>query len=88
MILGHLLAGILSVFIFMTFHCLEQIKKDNDIQTYHEVLAFMNGETLDDIEKENEHKKRSSQKKLLIFAAVQAAAVLIAGAVMIISQLL
>ncbi|MBR1863414.1 MAG: helix-turn-helix transcriptional regulator [Ruminococcus sp.] len=88
MILGPLLAGILSVCIFMTFHCLEQIKKDNDIQTYHEVLAFMNGETLDDIEKENEHKKRSSQKKLLIFAAVQAAAVLIAGAVMIIRQLL
>ncbi len=75
--LGFLLAGVLSVCIFMTFHVLEQIKQDNDIQTYRELVAFMNGETLDDIEKEKELKKRSTQKKLLIFAAVQAGVILV-----------
>lgn len=59
-ILGCLLAGILSVCIFMTFRGMEQIKQENDIETYREVLAFQRGETLDDIEKER--KKRKSQR--------------------------
>ena len=76
-IFGCLLAGILSVCIFMTFRELEQIKQDKDIQTYREVLAFRNGETLDDIEKEKELKKRRTQKKLHIFVAVQGIILLI-----------
>lgn len=43
---------------FITLIKMEQIKKDNDVQTYREVVAFMNGETLDDIEKEKELAKR------------------------------
>jgi transcriptional regulator with XRE-family HTH domain len=80
-ILGCLLAGILSVCIFMVFREMEQIKQKNDIQTYREVLAFLNGETLDDIEKEKELKKRRTQKKLFLFAAVQAIVILVFGAV-------
>ncbi|MBR1739039.1 MAG: helix-turn-helix transcriptional regulator [Ruminococcus sp.] len=85
-ILGCLLAGILSVCIFMTFRELEQIKQDNDVQTYREVLAFLRGETLDDIEKEKELEKRKTQKKLLLFAAIQAGAILIVSAVVAILQ--
>ena len=85
-ILGCLLAGILSVCIFMNFRELEQIKQDNDIQTYREVLAFLNGETLDDIEKEKELEKRNTQKKLLLFVAILAAAILIVSAVVAILQ--
>ena len=85
-ILGCLLAGILSVCIFMTFRELEQIKQDEDIQTYREVLAFLNGETLDDIEKEKELEKRNTQKKLLLFVAILAVAILIVSAVVAILQ--
>lgn len=85
-IFGCLLAGILSVCIFMTFRELEQIKQDEDIQTYREVLAFLNGETLDDIEKEKELEKRKTQKKLLLFVAMQAGAILIVSAVVAILQ--
>ena len=84
LILGCLAAGALSVSIIMTFRETEQIRQDHDIQTYHEVLAFLNGETLDAIEQAKELKKRGSQKKLLIFVAVQAIALLIFSAVMLI----
>lgn len=80
-ILGFLLAGVLSVCIFTAFREMEQIKQKHDIQTYREVLAFLNGETLDDIEKEKELKKRRTQKKLFLFAAVQAIVILVFGAV-------
>ncbi|MBQ6042301.1 MAG: helix-turn-helix transcriptional regulator [Oscillospiraceae bacterium] len=85
-ILGCLLAGILSVCIFMTFRELEQIKKDNDIQTYREVLAFLNGETLDDIEKEKEMENRNTQKRLLTFVAILSGTILIISAVVAILQ--
>ncbi len=62
-LIGLFLAGALSAAIFMTFHKIEQIKKDNDVQTYREVIAFMNGETLDEVEKANELEKRGAEKK-------------------------
>ena len=66
--IGLFLAGVLSVIIIMDFHKIENIKRDNDVQTYREVVAFMNGETLDDIEKEKEAAKRvPEKKKILIF---------------------
>ena len=66
--IGLFLAGVLSVIIIMDFHKIENIKRHNDVQTYREVVAFMNGETLDDIEKEKEAAKRvSEKKKILIF---------------------
>jgi len=48
---------------FITLIKMEQIKRDNDVQTYREVIAFMNGETLDDIEKEKELAKRLKEIK-------------------------
>lgn len=40
----------------------EQVKKDNDIQTYKEITAFMNDETLDAISKAEEKGKQKYQK--------------------------
>lgn len=41
---------------------LEKIKKENDIHTYREIVAFTNGEKLDDIEKAREQGKRHYQQ--------------------------
>jgi len=85
-ILGAMLGGALAVGIFLTFRKMEQIKQENDIQTYREVLAFINGETLDDIEKANEQKKRVSMRNFEIAAAVVSGAMLIFAAVVAIMQ--
>lgn len=47
----------------------EQHKKKYDIQTYKEISAFMEGKSLDDIEKARESGKRPYQKILLTVAS-------------------
>ena len=56
----------------------EKIKKDNDIQTYKEILAFTEGKRLDEIQKIEERAKRPYQKILdgFLWAAI---ALLICG---------
>ena len=54
--------GISMYFAFM----LEKIKKDNDVQTYKEIVAFSEGQLLDDIQKQREIGKRPYQKFLLV----------------------
>ena len=44
----------------------EKVKKDNDVQTYKEIVAFSEGKLLDDIHKQREIGKRSYQKILLV----------------------
>ena len=46
----------------------ERIKKENDIQTYKEIVAFSKGEKLDEISKQREIGKRPYQKVMLVFA--------------------
>ncbi|MBR3629507.1 MAG: helix-turn-helix transcriptional regulator [Oscillospiraceae bacterium] len=87
-LLGCMLAGVLAVVIFLAFHKMEQFKEQNDIQTYREVLAFLHGETLDDIEKQQERAKRSTRKKLYIGVIVVAAAELLVAAGVLVVQLL
>ena len=70
MVIGSLLAGALAVFTFMSFHKMEAIKSEHDIQTQREILAFMNGETLDDIEKAKEQEIRKSNRRGMIAALV------------------
>ncbi|WP_448902773.1 helix-turn-helix domain-containing protein [Eubacterium sp.] len=41
---------------------IEKVKKDNDIQTYKEIVAFSEGKFLDDIHKQQEIGKRPYQK--------------------------
>lgn len=43
----------------------EQIKKDNNIYTYKEIVAFMEGKRLDEIEQQQEKGKRPYQRFLL-----------------------
>ncbi|MBP0973028.1 MAG: helix-turn-helix transcriptional regulator [Oscillospiraceae bacterium] len=87
-LLGCVLAGVLAVVAFLAFHKMEQLKAENDIQTYREVLAFLHGETLDDIEKQQELKKRSARKKLYIGVAAVAGAELLFAAGMLLWELL
>lgn len=48
---------------------LEKIKKDNDVQTYKEIVAFSEGQLLDDIQKQKEIGKRPYQKILLVIGS-------------------
>ena len=43
----------------------EKVKKDNDVQTYKEIVAFSEGKRLDDIQKQREIGKRPYQRILL-----------------------
>lgn len=54
----------------------EKLKKENDIQTYKEIVAFTEGKKLDELHKQVEVGKRPYQKVLLVMgSAVIAAAV-------------
>lgn len=64
------LTGVLLTADFMTFHKMGQMQAEHDVQTYREVIAFMNGETLDEIEKAAELEKRKVLKKKRIVALV------------------
>ena len=47
----------------------EKVKKENDVQTYKEIVAFSEGKLLDDIQKQREIGKRSYQKILLVIGS-------------------
>lgn len=59
----------------------EKIKKENDIQTYKEIVAFCEGERLDEIQKQREFGKRPYQRFLLVVASavISAAVCLLMG---------
>lgn len=63
---------------------LEKVKKDNDVQTYKEIVAFSEGKLLDDIHKQREIGKRPYQKVLLVIgsAAVTFAVCVLIGFLM------
>lgn len=54
---------------------IEKIKKDNDIQTYKEIVAFSEGKRLDEIQKQREIGKRPYQKFFLVIGSAVIAAV-------------
>lgn len=53
----------------------EKVKKDNDIQSYKEVVAFLEGKRLDEIQKQREIGKRPYQKVLAALAGAVVALV-------------
>ncbi len=57
---------IYSVTMFYAFK-VEKLKKQHDIQTYKEIVAFTEGKRLDEIQKQREIGKRPYQKVLLVF---------------------
>ena len=62
----------------------EKIKKDNDVQTYKEIVAFCEGKRLDEIQKQREIGKRPYQNvmKVIISAIVTAAVCFLIGFLM------
>ena len=48
----------------------EKVKKDNDVQSYKEIVAFSEGKLLDDIQKQREIGKRPYQKILLVIGSM------------------
>lgn len=54
---------------------IEKIKKDNDIQTYKEIVSFSENRRLDEIQKQREIGKRPYQKFLLVIGCAVIAAV-------------
>lgn len=60
-------AGVAGATIYFSFR-VERVKQRYDIHTYKEIVAFMNGEKLDGIEKAREEGKRNYQKILMCLA--------------------
>ncbi len=63
--LGMAIWGILFAVSFYTALKVEKMKKTLDIQTYKEIIAFSEGDNLDEISKAREEGKRSYQKIFL-----------------------
>lgn len=54
---------------------IEIIKKNNDIQTYREIVAFSEGKKIDEMQKQKEINKRPYEKVLIVIGS----ALLVAG---------
>lgn len=65
---------------------IEKIKKNNDIQTYKEIVAFTEGKRLDEIQQIEEKAKRPYQKIIIVFLFV-AIAILISGVMIFLLRL-
>ena len=63
----------------------EKIKRNNDIQTYKEIVAFSEGKTLDEIQKQREIGKRPYQTALKFLAGTCVGAVIAAIAIIALS---
>ncbi|MDE7424338.1 MAG: hypothetical protein K2N51_11745 [Lachnospiraceae bacterium] len=61
---GLIAFGILFVVAMYFAVKIEKYKKNNNIQTYREIMAFVEGKRLDEIEKAKEYGKRPYQKVL------------------------
>ena len=68
-VIGAVIWAVISVITFAYSLKVEKFKKKHNIQTYREITAFMNGQTLDEIDAHREEGKRIYQK---ILAAVLA----------------
>lgn len=63
------IAIVLFVITFMSALKVEKYKKKNNVQTYKEIVAFLNGERLDEITQNREEGKRPYQRFLLAVAS-------------------
>lgn len=68
-IAGIVIWAVLAAVTLFVALAVEKKKKQFDIQTYREIIAFSEGKRLDEIEKERENGKRSYQKALLIMGS-------------------
>lgn len=63
--IGFLIWGVIAIVTMYYAILVEKLKKNFNVQTYREIIAFLNGENIDDIEKNQEYGKRPYQKFLL-----------------------
>lgn len=68
-ITGIVIWAVLAAVTLFAALAVEKKKKQFDIQTYREIIAFLEGKRLDEIEKDRENGKRSYQKTLLIMGS-------------------
>lgn len=66
---GLLISAILFGITFFFALKVEKCKKENNVQTYKEIVAFTEGKRLDEIEKHQEYAKRPYQKVLLMLGS-------------------
>jgi len=66
---GLIITAILFIITIFIALKVEKLKKENDVQTYKEIVAFMDGKRLDEIEKNQEFGKRPYQKILLMLGS-------------------
>ena len=85
--IGLVLGGAISAVILISVHKYEQLKNDNDIHTYREVIAFMKGESLDDIEKKREAEKHRKQKTLTAVVTFIGLVNMVIAVIMLITEL-
>ena len=86
--IGLVLGGAISAVILISVHKYEQLKNDNDIHTYREVIAFMKGESLDDIEKKREAEKYRKQKTLTAVVTFIGLVNMVIAVIMLINELM
>lgn len=67
---GFIIWGIICVIAMYYALKIEKIKKENNVQTYKEILAFSEGKLLDEIQKQREIGKRPYQKVFIIIISV------------------
>lgn len=68
-IYGFIISGMIFIATMYYAIRIERIKKKNDVQSYKEIVAFLDGKRLDEIEKQQEIAKRPYQKVLLALGA-------------------
>jgi transcriptional regulator with XRE-family HTH domain len=66
---GLIISAILFIVTFVFSLKVEKMKKENDVQTYKEIVAFTEGKRLDEIEKHQEYGKRPYQKFMLMIGS-------------------
>jgi len=81
-IYGLFIWGILYLITLGLSFKVEKLKKDNDISTYKEVVAFCEGKRLDEIQKQREIGKRPYQTVLKVLAGAAIGIIVAAAAVM------
>lgn len=83
-IYGTIIWAILFLAVLALAFKVEKAKKDNDISTYKEIVAFSEGKHLDEIQKQREIGKRPYQTALKVFAGAAVGFIVAAVAIIII----
>lgn len=86
-IYGLIAWGILWMITMIYAFKIEKYKKEHDVQSYKEIVAFIEGKRLDEIEKKQEIAKRPYQKVLLVLGSAVVGFVVAAVMIMLVKML-